>query len=112
MNGTLISHPPGGGGSGSSVTNGGPAWTEPIAIKQPIVTKRKGSLIIRTTSIFLDWLRSIIRRGKRGSRLVVNRGEERQQTRRLVLEQKVRCERRPLCRFWTKLYRCSDQLAR
>jgi len=25
MNGTLISHPPAGGGSGSSVTNGGPA---------------------------------------------------------------------------------------
>src|SRR5947207_1040329 len=31
MNGTLISQPPGGGGSGSSVKNGGPACTKLIA---------------------------------------------------------------------------------
>src|SRR5712691_10515254 len=33
MNGTLISHPPGGGGSGSSVTNGGPAVAKSRAKK-------------------------------------------------------------------------------
>src|SRR6266487_444318 len=36
MNGTLTSHPPGGGGSGSSVTNGGPASAEPDVIKKAI----------------------------------------------------------------------------
>jgi hypothetical protein len=45
MNGTLISHPPGGGGSGSSVTNGGPAWIEAIVIRKT-ATKKQGVLII------------------------------------------------------------------
>src|SRR5712691_7409636 len=45
MNGTLISHPPGGGGSGSSVTNGGPARVEPVATKQPIPI-RAGQIFI------------------------------------------------------------------
>src|SRR5436190_10579388 len=36
MNGTLISQPPGGGGSGSSVKNGGPACTKLIANDKPM----------------------------------------------------------------------------
>src|SRR6266566_3755701 len=47
MNGTLISYPPGGGGSGSSVTNGGPAWVEAVASKKPIAIPANQSFIWR-----------------------------------------------------------------
>src|SRR5262249_42546318 len=45
MNGTLISHPPGGGGSGSSVTNGGPARVKSSASNQPTPTITQQSFI-------------------------------------------------------------------
>jgi hypothetical protein len=53
MNGTLISHPPGGGGSGSSVTNGGPAWIEAIVVRKPM-TKKQCVLIIYPASAAFD----------------------------------------------------------
>ncbi len=95
MNETLISHPPGGGGFGTVGHNGGPACAEPIATKQTIVTNRKGTLIIRTTSIFLDRLWSIIRRGRRESPLVANYDVGQQQTMYLARGKKGRCEHRP-----------------
>ena len=45
MNGTLISHPPGGGGSGSSVTNGGPARVKSITSKEAMLTAAQQSFI-------------------------------------------------------------------
>src|SRR5215510_14268116 len=45
MNGTLISHLPGGGGSGASVTNGGPARVKSIASKQTMLIAAQQSFI-------------------------------------------------------------------
>jgi hypothetical protein len=45
MNGTLISHPPGGGGSGSSVTNGGPACEKSVPNNNQIARAPQLTLI-------------------------------------------------------------------
>src|SRR5262245_27415981 len=50
MNGTLISHPPGGGGCGSSVTKGGPACAELITSKQAIPIPADQSFMSRWCS--------------------------------------------------------------
>jgi hypothetical protein len=48
MNGTLISHPPDGRGSGSSVTNGGPAWMDLVASKKPMANPADESFMWRS----------------------------------------------------------------
>src|SRR6185369_16439622 len=50
MNGTLISQPPGGGGSGSSVTNGGPACAESNITSAPMTNVMRWSFNERRTS--------------------------------------------------------------